>query len=244
MTPVPTRNIATGLLGEAAIRDLDNGLAGSVVGPGDPSYETARHVWNRTIDKRPVAVVRVASTQDVARTIRFAGSEGRPIAIRGGAHSVAGFSTCDDGVVLDLAQLSAVQVDVESRRAFAGGGTRWKDFDAATQQHGLGTTGGLVSSTGLGGFTLGGGFGHLVRKYGLACDNLLSVELVTADGSVVDASASHNPKVRRIWCAGCISTSPAKAETAIVVPAIHPRLTPACKPSRVSTTPPTCSDST
>jgi FAD/FMN-containing dehydrogenase len=195
MTPVPTRNIATGVLGEAAIRDLDNGLAGSVVGPGDPSYETARHVWNRTIDKRPVAVVRVASTQDVARTIRFAGSEGRPIAIRGGAHSVAGFSTCDDGVVLDLAQLSAVQVDVESRRAFAGGGTRWKDFDAATQQHGLGTTGGLVSSTGLGGFILGGGFGHLTRKYGLACDNLLSVELVTADGSVVDASASQNPEL-------------------------------------------------
>ena len=131
----------------------------------------------------------------MARAVGFARSEGRPIAVRGGAHSVAGFSTCDDGIVIDLAQLNEVQVDVESRRALAGGGARWKTFDAATQQHGLATTGGLVSSTGIGGFTLGGGIGHLVRKCGLTCDNLLSAELVAADGSIVQASESQNSEL-------------------------------------------------
>jgi FAD/FMN-containing dehydrogenase len=184
-----------GVLGAATIRELDTDLWGSVVGPEDPAYETARRIWNAAIDKRPALIVRATSTEDVARAVTFARSEGRPIAVRGGAHSVAGFSTCDDGIVIDLAELNEVQVDVESRRAFAGGGTRWKDFDAATQPHGLATTGGLVSTTGVGGFTLGGGFGHLACKYGLACDNLRSAELVTADGSVVQASESQNSEL-------------------------------------------------
>ncbi|HEY6682451.1 MAG TPA: FAD-binding oxidoreductase [Propionibacteriaceae bacterium] len=185
----------TGVLGEATVRELQVDLAGSVVGPGDADYETARRVWNYAIEKQPALIVRPASSEDVARAVGFARSEGRPIAVRGGAHSVAGFSTCDDGVVIDLAQLNDVQVDVESRRALAGGGTTWKTFDAATQQHGLATTGGLVSSTGIGGFTLGGGIGHLVRQYGLTCDNLLSVELVTANGSVVYVSESDNSEL-------------------------------------------------
>jgi FAD/FMN-containing dehydrogenase len=184
-----------GVLGTATIRELDTDLSGSVVGPEDPDYETARRIWNAAIDKRPALIVRATSTEDVARAVAFARSEGRSIAVRGGAHSVAGFSTCDDGIVIDLAELNEVQVDVVSRRAFAGGGTRWKDFDTATQQHGLATTGGLVSTTGVGGFTLGGGFGHLVCKYGLACDNLRSAELVTADGSVVQASESQNSEL-------------------------------------------------
>jgi FAD/FMN-containing dehydrogenase len=195
MTPQGRQGIMTGVLGEATIRELEIGLAGSVMGPGDPDYETARRVWNHAIDKRPALIVRPANTDDVARAVGFARSEGRPIAVRGGAHSVAGFSTCDDGIVIDLAQLNEVQVDVESRRALAGGGARWKTFDAATQQHGLATTGGLVSSTGIGGFTLGGGIGHLVRKCGLTCDNLLSAELVAADGSIVQASESQNSEL-------------------------------------------------
>src|SRR5215216_3052741 len=180
-------------LGEATVRELETELTGSVLVPGERQYEIARRVWNYAIDKRPALIIRAASTEDVVRAVRFARSEGLPVAVRGGGHSVAGFSTCDDGIVLDLAQLNDVHVD--ARRAFAGGGTRWKDFDAATQQQGLATTGGLVSSTGIGGLTLGGGFGHLVRKYGLTCDNLLSAEVVTADGSVVHASESQNPEL-------------------------------------------------
>ena len=155
-----------GVLGNATIRELDADLSGCAVGPGDPDYEVARRIWNAAIDKRPALIVRVASTEDVVRAVSFARSEGRPIAVRGGGHSVAGFSTCDDGIVIDLGQLNEVQVDVQSRWAFAGGGSRWKDFDAATQQHGLATTGGLVSSTGVAGFTLGGGFGHLCVNTG------------------------------------------------------------------------------
>jgi FAD/FMN-containing dehydrogenase len=188
-------SILTGVLGEATIRELEIALAGSVICPGDPNYETARRVWNHAMDKRPALIVRPRSTEDVVRAVGFARSQGQPIAVRGGAHSAAGFSTCDDGIVIDLAQLNDVQVDLDSRRAFAGGGTTWKIFDAATQRHGLATTGGLVSSTGIGGFVLGGGLGHLVRKYGLTCDNLLSAELVTADGSIVQASGSQNSEL-------------------------------------------------
>jgi FAD/FMN-containing dehydrogenase len=183
------------VLGEATVRELESSLSGKVVRPGDAEYETARRVWNHAIDKRPALVVQVSSTEDVVRTVRFACSEGLPVAVRGGAHSIAGFSTCDDGIVIDLGDLNSVEVDVEGRRAVAGGGTKWRDFDAATQAHGLATTGGLISSTGVGGFALGGGIGHLVRKYGLTCDNLLAAEVVTADGSVVRASASENTEL-------------------------------------------------
>ena len=185
----------TQLLGDATINELEGGLRGSLVRPGDDGYEEARHIWNGAIDKHPAMIVRPAGTDDVVRTVRFAASEGMPIAVRGGAHSVAGFSTCDDGIVIDLSTMATVEVDASARRAVAGGGAKWAGFDAATQVHGLATTGGLVSSTGLGGFTLGGGIGHLVRAYGLACDNLLAAEVVTADGSVVRASADDDAEL-------------------------------------------------
>ena len=185
----------THALGEATVRELESGLEGKVIRPGDDEYESARRIWNHAIDKHPALVVRPTSTEDVVRAVRFARSEGLPIAVRGGSHSVAGFSTCDDGIVIDLADLNSVEVDVDGGRAVAGGGTKWKEFDAATQAHGLATTGGLISSTGVGGFALGGGIGHLVRKHGLTCDNVTAVELVTADGSVVRASESENPEL-------------------------------------------------
>jgi FAD/FMN-containing dehydrogenase len=185
----------TSMLGDATINELEGGLSGSLLRPGDDEYEVARHIWNGAIDKRPVMIVRPAGTEDVVRTVRFATSEGVPVAVRGGAHSVAGFSTCDDGIDVDLSAMATVEVDASLRRAVAGGGTKWAGFDAATQAHGLATTGGLVSSTGLGGFTLGGGIGHLVRACGLACDNLLAAEVVTADGSVVRASPDHDAEL-------------------------------------------------
>lgn len=185
----------TYVLGEATVRELETELTGRVLLPGEPQYEKARRIWNHAIDKQPALIIRAASAEDVARAVRFARSEGQPIAVRGGGHSIAGFSTCDDGIVIDLAMMNDVRVDVESKRAFAGGGATWKDFDAATQRHGLATTGGLISSTGVGGFTLGGGIGHLVRKCGLTCDNLVSVELVTADGSVLRATESQDSEL-------------------------------------------------
>ena len=197
MTAAGRPRITTGVLGEAPIRELEIALAGSIVGPGEPSYEAARRVWNSAIDRRPALIVRAASTEDVARTIAFARRVGQPIAVRGGAHSAASFSTCDDGIVLDLAQLNDVQIDLTSWRAFAGGGSTWKIFDAAIQAHGLATTGRLVSSTGLAGFVLGGESPPR-PEVGLTCDNLLSAELVTADGSIVQASESQNSE---LFCA-------------------------------------------
>jgi FAD/FMN-containing dehydrogenase len=185
----------THVLGDATISELEGGLGGAVVRPGDPDYEQARRIWNHGIDKKPALIVRPASTDDVVKAVRFATSEGLPIAVRGGAHSVAGYSTCDDGLVVDLSGLDQVDVDVANRRAVAGGGTKWSAFDAATQAHGLAVTGGLISSTGIGGFTLGGGIGHLVRRYGLTCDNLLSAEMVSADGSVIQASENENAEL-------------------------------------------------
>ena len=178
----------THVLGEATIAELEGSLRGGVVRPDDADYEEARHIWNHAIDRRPALVVRVASQDDVVKAVTFAASEGLPVAVRGGGHSVAGFSTCDDGIVIDLSALDKVTVDASARRAVAGGGTLWSGFDAATQVHGLATTGGLISSTGIAGFTLGGGIGHLVRAHGLTCDNLLAADIVLADGTVARAS--------------------------------------------------------
>jgi FAD/FMN-containing dehydrogenase len=180
------------VLGHTTIAELGSELKGRIIRPEDGLYESARRVWNGDIDRRPLLIVQVATTGDVVRAVRFAANRDLPIAVRGGAHSVAGFSTCDDGIVIDLSAMNSVQVDAAGRRATAGGGTTWATFDEATQAHGLATTGGLISSTGLGGFTLGGGIGHLARAYGLACDNLRGAEVVSADGSVVTASAEEN----------------------------------------------------
>jgi FAD/FMN-containing dehydrogenase len=187
--------ISMRVLGEATLQELREALRGDVITPADPDYREARRVWNGVHDALPAVIVRCTGAADVIASVGFARSNDLPIAVRGGGHSVAGFSTCDDGIVVDLSAMTTVAVDATTRRAVAGGGTKWAGFDAATQAHGLATTGGLISTTGLGGLTLGGGIGHLVRAYGLACDNLLAAEVVTADGSVVRAGPDDDAEL-------------------------------------------------
>ncbi len=180
-------------LDEATIQDFRAGLRGQVILPGGTDYEDARKVWNGMIDRRPALIARCAGVTDVSKAIRFARDQNLLLAVRGGGHNVTGAGTCDDGLVIDLSSMKAVQVDSERRTARVEPGATWKEFDEEAQKYGLATTGGLISSTGVAGFTLGGGIGWLVRKYGLACDNLLAAEVVLASGQLVRASASENP---------------------------------------------------
>jgi FAD/FMN-containing dehydrogenase len=179
----------------APLDGLRQTMRGQVLVPDEPGYEEARSVWNGTADRRPALIARCADVADVQRALGFAVEHDLPVAVRGGGHSVAGFSTCDDGVLVDLGLMRTVTVDADARVARAEPGATGADFDRATQQHGLATTLGVVSTTGIAGLTLGGGIGWLMRKHGLACDNLLSVDLVTADGRLVTASMDENPEL-------------------------------------------------
>ncbi len=181
------------VLGEATLGELEGALRGRLVRPTDPDYDQARTVWNAAHDRRPALVIRCAGTADVVRAVEFARSEGLQVAVRGGAHSIAGFSTCDGGVVIDTSPMKGIRVDPAARRAVAQPGLTWSEFDHETQAFGLAVTGGLVSSTGIAGFTLGGGIGWLLRRYGLTCDHLLSADVVTADGQLVTASEQEHP---------------------------------------------------
>jgi len=174
--------------GLEALGDLRKLLTGQVIEPGDADYEDARQVFNAMHDKRPAAIVRCGSAADVSAAVQFARRQGLAIAVRSGGHSVAGLSVCDDGILIDLAGLKQIVVDPEKRTARTGGGVLWGEFDAATQQHGLHTPGGRATTTGVGGFTTGGGYGWTSSKHGLTCDNLLSTEVVLADGRIVRAS--------------------------------------------------------
>ncbi|MFE1439678.1 FAD-binding oxidoreductase [Streptomyces sp. NPDC058739] len=171
---------------------LRGALRGDVVEPGDPGYDEARKVYNAMSDRRPALVVRAVDAGDVIATVDFARERGLPLAVRGGSHSVAGYGTCDDGVVLDLGRMRGIRVDPEARTARAQGGCTWADLNHATHAFGLATTGGVVSSTGIGGLTTGGGMGHLARRCGLACDNLVAADVVTADGSFVTCTGERN----------------------------------------------------
>ena len=179
----------------AGISGLREVMRGQVLMPGETGYDEARRVWNGTADRRPALIARCADVADVQRALGFAVELDLPVAVRGGGHSVPGFSTCDDGVVIDLGLMRTVSVDAKARVARAQPGVTGAEFDRATQNYGLATTLGVVSTTGIAGLTLGGGIGWLMRKHGLACDNLLSVDLVTADGRLVTASADENPEL-------------------------------------------------
>lgn len=179
-------------LDEAQVRAFAARLGGQLIRPGDEAYDEARAVWNGMIDRYPALIARCAGVDDVVASVNFARENELPVAVRGGGHNVAGHGTCDGGLVIDLSLMKEVQVDPEARRAIAGGGATIADLDQATQTYGLAAPMGVVSETGIAGLTLGGGYGWLRNKYGLSCDNLISAEVVTADGRVIKASETEN----------------------------------------------------
>jgi FAD/FMN-containing dehydrogenase len=188
-------NRRSAIVQAAALSTFRDTFAGEVVLPDDPGYDGARAVWNALIDRRPALVARCAGVDDVRRTVRFARDQDLPLAVRCGGHSLAGFSTCDDGVVLDLSLMRDVQVDPERRIARVAGGALLSQLDAAAQAHGLVCPVGVVGHTGVAGLTLGGGMGRLQRRFGLSIDNLRSVELVTADDRVLTVSEHEEPEL-------------------------------------------------
>jgi|SRR5829696_3677097 len=185
-------------LDKAIVEEFASKLRGELLRPGDPDYEEARLVWNDLIDKRPALIARCAGVGDVIDSVNFARENDLLMAVRGGGHNVAGNAVCDGGLVIDLSPMKRIQVDPERRTVRAEGGATWADLDRETQVFGLATPGGEVSETGIAGLTLGGGIGLLRRKYGLSCDNLISADVVSADGRLLTAplcstSASIRP---------------------------------------------------
>src|SRR5688500_19040891 len=170
-----------------------DGFRGRLINSDHADYDNARAVWNGAIDRRPRLIAQCIGTADVVAAIRFARDHGLEVAVRGGGHNVAGTAVCVDGVVIDLSAMRAVRVDPAGRRVWVQGGALWGDVDQETQAHGLAVTGGIVSHTGVAGLTLGGGIGWLMRKHGLTVDNLLSADVVTADGKRLRASEDEHP---------------------------------------------------
>ena len=167
-------------------------LRGSLLHPGDDGYDQARKIWNGMFDRRPALIARCAGAADVISAVNFARDNGLQVAVRGGGHSFPGHSVCDGGLVIDLSPMKAIRVDPAARTARAEPGVKWLEFDHETQAFGLATTGGTASDTGIAGLTLGGGLGWLSSKYGLTIDNLISADVVTADGRLLTASATEN----------------------------------------------------
>ena len=180
-------------MGVSGIQELRDGFRGEVISDEDDGFDAARRVYNAMIDRRPAVIVRPANTGDVMTAVLFAREHDLPVAVRGGSHSVPGFGTCDEGLVIDLTPRRGVRVDPLNSTARAEGGATWGDLNAATYAYGLATTGGIISTTGVGGLTLCGGIGHLDRGFGLSCDNLISADVVTADGTLHIASEDNEP---------------------------------------------------
>ena len=185
-------HIGRPVMDDRAIQGLRQSVQGDVSAPGDDGYDSARAVWNAVIDRHPALVVRATGAADVVATVGFARAHQMPVSVRGGGHNVAGHAVGEGAVMIDLSAMRAVRVDPDHRRAWVEGGATWRDVDAATQVHGLATPGGLISETGVGGLTLSGGIGWLRSRYGLAIDNLVSADVVTADGRLIHASPDEH----------------------------------------------------
>jgi FAD/FMN-containing dehydrogenase len=180
-------------LSPAVINELRTEIRGQVLQSGDPGYDRARTIWNAGIDRRPGVIISCVSVADVIVAVRFARRHDVVVSVRGGGHNVAGNAVCDGGVMIDLSQMKAVRVDPVRQIARAEPGLTWGELDHETQAFSLATPGGIQTTTGIAGFTLGGGIGWLTRAYGLTCDNLLAADVVTADGELLHASATDNP---------------------------------------------------
>ncbi len=181
------------MINEKVATELKGSARGEVILPEDGRYDDARKVYNAMIDKRPAVVVRCTGVADVIAAVNAARAAGLSVAIRGGGHSVPGFGTADDALVIDLGRMRGIRVDPESKTVRAEGGATWGDFNHATHAFGLATTGGIISTTGIAGLTLGGGIGYLTRGMGLSLDNLISADVVLADGSFVTTNKTANP---------------------------------------------------
>lgn len=179
-------------IGIEKLQKLQSGMRGRVLGDGDDGYDTARKIHNGMYDRRPAIIARCAGVADAKRALEFGVENSLPVSIRSGGHGLPGFAVCDDGVMIDLEEMTSIRVDPAAVTARAEAGVNWGQFDHETQAFGLATTGGLVRTTGIAGLTLAGGHGFLMRRFGLACDNLLSADVLTADGRLIKASADDN----------------------------------------------------
>ncbi len=185
------------VISEAAVEDFRGNLHGESLRPGDAGYDGARRIWNAMVDKRPALIARCSGTADVINSVNFARENGLLISVRGGGHNFPGNSVCNDGLMIDLSQMTGVRVDPAAKTVRAQGGAKWGAFDHETQAFGLAAPGGTDADTGIAGLTLGGGIGWLSGNYGLSCDNLISADVITADGRSLTASADENPDL--LW---------------------------------------------
>jgi hypothetical protein len=188
-------DVSAATIDAEAFGGLRSRFRGALLRPGEEGYDEARRIWNGAIDRRPALIARCAGADDVTRAVRFARERDLAVSVRGGGHSVAGDSVCEDGVMIDLSLMKSIRVEPQKGTARVAGGALWSDLDRATAPHGLATTGGIISHTGVGGLTLGGGLGHLMRKHGLTVDNLLTVDLVTAGGEELRVDAASEPEL-------------------------------------------------
>ena len=190
---VVTTDRGEAIIESAAVQSFADGLRGRLVQPGDGGYDEARRVWNGMIDRRPALIARCAGPADVMAAVRFARDHRLLVSVKGGGHNITGNAVCEGGLMIDLSPMKSVRVDPAGHTARAEAGLTWGEYNRETQAFALASTGGVVSTTGIAGLTLGGGLGWLMGKHGLSCDNLLSADIVTADGELLTASAEQNP---------------------------------------------------